>query len=64
MRRIERIDEICELLRKLWHNNPDMRFGQLLINYSIAEDTFRLWSQEDEPGFIEYMKEVLKNEAK
>jgi uncharacterized protein YihD (DUF1040 family) len=32
MRPVERIDETVELLRAVWHDNPDMRLGQLLCN--------------------------------
>jgi uncharacterized protein YihD (DUF1040 family) len=32
MRDVKRIDVMIELLRIAWHNNPDMRLGQLVSN--------------------------------
>jgi uncharacterized protein YihD (DUF1040 family) len=33
MRDPERIERICEKLRIVWRNHPDMRLGQFLENY-------------------------------
>lgn len=32
MRDPKRIDEFCEELKKMWHQVPDWRFGQLISN--------------------------------
>lgn len=32
MRDPKRIDEFCEELKKMWHQVPDWRFGQLMSN--------------------------------
>jgi uncharacterized protein YihD (DUF1040 family) len=34
MRDPNRIDLIIEALRETWHNHPDMRLGQLIVNIS------------------------------
>lgn len=33
MRELERINRICDKLKRLWKKSPDMRLGQLLENY-------------------------------
>ena len=40
MREPERIDRILDKIRVIWKRNPEMRFGQLLINLCVIEDTF------------------------
>ena len=43
MRDHGRIDEIIELVKRLWHLCPDWRFGQLICNVSTKlgyEDPF------------------------
>jgi len=47
MRELERIERILYKLGKLWVKNPDMRFGQLLINYVGFYDTFDDWQRDD-----------------
>ncbi len=42
-------------LEKLWNEHPDLRFGQFLINLAIVEDTYPVWSNEDD-GLEEYLK--------
>ena len=32
MRDPERIDVFCDVLKGLWHEVPDWRFGQLMLN--------------------------------
>ena len=39
MRDTNRIDQILEAIRRLWKEQPDTRFGQLLINYGIMPDS-------------------------
>ena len=52
MRDKERIKRILTLLETIWNKTPDQRFGQLLINHGIVEDTFETWNAEDD-GFEE-----------
>jgi len=47
MRELERIERILYKLGKLWVKNPDMRLGQLLINYVGVDDTFNVWQRDD-----------------
>ena len=49
MRDTKRIEKILFELGILWAKpeNSDMRFGQLLINYGIADDSLRVWQIED-----------------
>jgi len=45
------IPGISKLSRKTityWKKNPDMRFGQMLINLGLAPDSMRLWADEDD----------------
>ncbi len=58
MRDKKRIKRILNLLEEHWNRAPDYRFGQLLINLGIAEDSMRLWSNEDN-GLEEYLKELM-----
>ena len=48
MREEARIDRILEKIRTAWKNNPDMRFGQLLINMCVIPDDFTAWNIEDD----------------
>ena len=54
MREKARIKRILKLIEKHWNKNPDLRFGQLLINLGIADDSIRVWTNEDE-GLEEYL---------
>ena len=47
MREKERIKRILNKIEKIWNKHPDLRFGQLLINLGIVEDSFRVWNNED-----------------
>lgn len=42
MRDPERIDDFCERLAKIWHEVPDWRFGQFMVNFfgSMKRDPF------------------------
>lgn len=62
MRKIERIDEFCTELAKIWKEKcPDWRFGQLLINVinSQGEDPF-FW---EEDKMLEVFKKYFNIEA-
>lgn len=61
MRDINRIDIICDNLRKLWYYFPDMRLGQLLENY-IYDSPMNLFSQEDDITLENIMKMLDKAE--
>ena len=47
MREEERIDRILGKLKDKWHDNPDMRFNQLLINLGCSIDIYGNWTLED-----------------
>jgi len=55
MRDIKRIKRILKLLERIWKEAPDQRFGQLLINIGLTEDSLRQWQNEDE-GLEVYLK--------
>jgi len=48
MRNKKRIKRILNILEEIWQNNPDQRFGQLLINLRIIKDDFETWQIEDD----------------
>lgn len=47
MREIDRIDRICVLLNRMWHEHPDQRLGQLLANYIFGHHK-DIYYQEDD----------------
>ena len=52
----ERIDAFLERLRKIWMKNPDLRFGQLILNISRNPSLlYNILSREDDE-FIEKME--------
>jgi len=57
MREKERIKRILNKIEKIWNKHPDLRFGQLLINLGIVEDSLRVWNNEDNV-LEEYLKGV------
>ena len=34
-------------LKNYWTNNPDLRFGQMLINLELMPDKLRIWNDEE-----------------
>lgn len=65
MRDENRIDTLCELLRKVWHLVPDWRLGQLIENlakesHPKIKDAF--YVEDDEIKKV--MKIWLKEDAK
>ena len=36
----DRINEILELISKIWHKNPDLRLLQLLLNVCLSDTDF------------------------
>ena len=66
MRDPKRIDEFCDLLKKIWKLVPDWRFGQLISNlgrqfrFDFEWTPGALFYMEDE----EFMKELSRILAK
>ena len=48
MRDESRIKKILKILEKMWKQNPDQRFCQMLINYGIVKDDIQTWTLEDD----------------
>lgn len=46
MRDTNRIDRICGKLDVLWHEYPDQRLGQLIVNYLMNEENV-FWQDDD-----------------
>ena len=46
MRSPKRIKPFMKWLTTEWEKNPDLRFGQMLINEGIVMDDIRTWSME------------------
>ena len=59
MRDPKRIKRILELIEKIWDKSPDQRFGQLLINCGIVDDSLRVWNNEDNT-LEEYLNKFLE----
>lgn len=55
MRDKTRIKRILKLIESNWNEYPDLRFGQLLINIGIVDDSMRVWRNEDKE-LEEYLK--------
>lgn len=61
MRDVPRIKRILGLIEDLWNLYPDYRFGQLLINYNIVDDSNIVWHNEDDK-FEEHLKAIIKED--
>jgi len=61
MRDPERIDVFLERLRKIWMRNPDLRFGQLVLN--VSENIPLLYNIEDDE-FIKKMEKCYTPEKR
>jgi len=48
MRDEKRIKRILKIIEDKWKNVPDLRFGQLLINLGVLDDTIRQWRMDDD----------------
>ena len=48
MRDPKRIRTIIPLIENYWQSNPDLRFGQMLINLGIAPNELMLWNLDDD----------------
>ena len=44
MRSIKRIEPFMNWITKQWQKNPDQRFGQMLINLGLVEDSIVTWN--------------------
>jgi hypothetical protein len=71
MRDPRRIDRVIELLRSYWHANPDLRLGQIIINFTpprfrdICEhggsvDPYHVEDSEWEQLFRSALKQIAK----
>lgn len=47
MRDPERIDEILQIIGHIWHENPDWRFNQLIVNAGLTGPRYH-----EEPAFV------------
>lgn len=66
MRDPKRIDEFCEELKKMWHQVPDWRFGQLIVNALgeiQAKEKCDVFFVEDDK-MLEDLKEVFATKFK
>jgi hypothetical protein len=61
MRDPERIKKILALIEELWNKEPDLRFGQLMINLGAFPDFPFLWNMEDDK-WEEWFKEQLEKQ--
>lgn len=43
----EPLRHVSRKVRTYWKNNPDERFGQVLINLGILPDSFQVWCAEE-----------------
>lgn len=43
----KRIDRILNLIKEIWMDYPDQRFGQLMINNRVFKDNLGVWIEED-----------------
>lgn len=60
MREIKRINPIIKRLEKLWLENPDLRFGQLVVAITRPEEANpKLFYMEDE-DFLKKLEETEK----
>lgn len=52
IRKVERIDRICNLLKEKWKKVPDERLGQFLLNYIFGthppHDGYIFFKEDDE----------------
>lgn len=60
MRNTKRIKPFLKYIEQEWIKNPDLRFGQLLINLGLIEDTTKDWVKEilDYPLPYEVIREI------
>ena len=58
-RKLVSIQKILKQIEEIWKDSPDQRFGQLLINLGIADDSVRLWQNEDS-GLEQWLQEHIK----
>ena len=59
MRDIKRIKRILDKIEKIWNKSPDQRFGQLLINLGVVDDSIRIWNNNDD-ALEEYLDKIMK----
>ena len=60
MRDPERIDSFMKIIKNIWKQYPDLRFGQLLLNaFSSDDSNMHLYYLEDDK-FLEVIKNAYK----
>ena len=59
MRDINRIDPFLKELGELWKQNPDMRFGQLIMNLETGSPSV-IWNLEEE-DWLERIQDKKKS---
>ena len=57
MRDPKRIKIILKEIEKLWKGVPDWRFGQMLINSGLVEDSNFTWNVEDD-GLLNQLRRI------
>lgn len=62
MRDEQRIDRILGLIKEMWMESPDQRFGQLMINTGVFKDSLLVWIKDDYDLEL-YLKNLLKQKA-
>ncbi|MER0041586.1 hypothetical protein [Pseudomonas sp. MGal98] len=67
MRDPERIDEMLDLIREVWQDNPDLRLGQLIMNAArmrepTAENIFYIEDGSLAKGLRRYLEHVKTKE--
>lgn len=66
MRDSNRIDKFCDELKTIWHQVPDWRFGQLMLNFlSNIDSTFGFYVEDEElfKALNAYIKERVEENA-
>ena len=59
MRDINRIEPFCQELLKVWKNNPDMRFSQLIVNLMGGYGSDMYYVEDED--FINILKEFYND---
>ena len=61
MRDPNRIDKFCDDLKTVWHQLPDWRFGQLMLNVlsQYMSDTGRDVFYLEEPEMMDYFRKYV-----
>lgn len=66
MRDPNRIDKFCDELKTIWHQVPDWRFGQLMLNFfPNINSTFAFYIEDEDlfKALDEYIKKCVEENA-